>query len=202
MPKLLTQLLNLIFPPRPTEKLIQESTTEDIMKLYSPGTFQSCIYLSSYKTPLIQACVIENKFHNNKRSTELLAQILLQWTKHQILPTLYIAIPLGKNRLRERGYNQVENILDALDNNICIDSSILCRIKETEPQSKLDKDSRTKNIQCAFAYKNEKVDLSQYDQIVIIDDVLTTGATLEEARGTLAPHVPSGGKLRCLAIAH
>lgn len=202
MLKLLTQLLNIIFPPRPTEEIIQKTSIKVATNLYSPGTFQTHIYLCSYQNPIIKASVIENKFHGQAKATQILCSLLEMWKKHQIMPTLYIPIPLGPKRLRERGYNQVENILNTIDSNIEINKKILIRNIETAQQSELDKSNRHKNMQDAFSYVGKSLDLSKYKQVVIVDDVVTTGATLDAARATLAPHLPPHITLRTLAIAH
>ena len=201
MRNLLTDFLRLIFPTRPTETILEELDVSTIELKFSPGCHESIFYLSSYQDEVIKSAIVENKFYRNKKATVILATLLQKWNKHQIANTLYLPIPLSDKRKRERGYNQVEIILEQLKSELEFNTKILKRTKHTQPQTQLQKESRLINLKGAFVYK-EKVDLNAYQQVVIFDDVSTTGGTLNEARATLAPHLPPNTKIICLALAH
>jgi ComF family protein len=86
-----------------------------------------------------------------------------------------IPIPLGKRRLRERGYNQSERIAAALGGLIGrpVRSDLLSRVRETGTQTALTPEARQANVAGAF-----RATSAQGLRLVLIDDVFTTGATL------------------------
>jgi len=95
-----------------------------------------------------------------------------------------VPIPLHPRRLRWRGFNQAELLGELIAKNLGIKfvPDLLIRVKNTEPQVKLDKDQRQINIRRAFALnKNSQFDNLEICNFVLFDDVWTTGATLKEA---------------------
>lgn len=91
-----------------------------------------------------------------------------------------IPVPLHKKRLKQRGFNQAEEIGKILSESLGIPllKNILIRVKETLPQAELKAREREENIKGAFAiiHKNS----IERKKILLVDDVYTTGATLEE----------------------
>ena len=89
-------------------------------------------------------------------------------------------VPLHRRRLGSRGFNQSEWIAQAfrkaIDPNIQVINA-LKRTKNTPSQTELDRTQRKENMKNAFALKR-KNHLKQEDEIMLIDDVFTTGATL------------------------
>jgi len=95
-----------------------------------------------------------------------------------------VPIPLHPRRLRWRGFNQAELLGELIAKNLGIKFTpdLLIRVKNTEPQVKLDKDQRQINIRRAFTLnKNSQFDNLGICNFVLFDDVWTTGATLKEA---------------------
>jgi ComF family protein len=199
---LLTSLGKFIFSERDTELSLNRLDFSQINSLYSPGSFNSFIYLTSYQDPVVKAAIKENKFHNNEKASAVLGSWLNLWTKHQIDNTLYLPIPLSNKRKRARGYNQVERIIKAINPSLQINTGLLRRNKHTKPQVELGREERLNNLKNVFSFCSTEINLNDYQQIVIVDDVVTTGTTLNEARATLAPHLPPHIKITCLAIAH
>jgi ComF family protein len=94
-----------------------------------------------------------------------------------------VPIPLHPRRLRWRGFNQAELLGELIAKNLGIKFTpdLLIRVKNTEPQVKLDKDQRQINIRRAFALnKNLQFDNLGICNFVLFDDVWTTGATLKK----------------------
>jgi len=94
---------------------------------------------------------------------------------------LVVPVPLGKKRLRARGYNQSALLARFMFGRR--PSEVLLRIKDTLPQAELSEKERRKNVKGAFAIRPE-VDVSGR-RVVLVDDVLTTGATVEECARVL-----------------
>ena len=94
-------------------------------------------------------------------------------------PTL-IPVPLFKTRERWRGFNHAELLGKKVAQNLGLkfDHRLLLRIRETKPQALLRKKERSKNIQNAFALQKKRSALKQ--NLIIFDDVWTTGATIKE----------------------
>jgi competence protein ComFC len=105
---------------------------------------------------------------------------------------ILIPIPLSRKRYRERGYNQTELIcreLIKINNlrhgaDLKLENNVLVKTKETEHQANIkDRRERLKNLSDSFSVKNE--DTIKGKNIILIDDVTTTGATLSEAKKIL-----------------
>ena len=112
---------------------------------------------------------------------------------YQFLETkpVLIPIPLHPKRYRHRGFNQAEKIAKAFSRNrqLPMSKKILIRRKYTQPQADLTKQARQKNIQNAFAPSSEILKLGEKPlvgkNIVLIDDVWTTGSTMQECAKVL-----------------
>ncbi len=94
---------------------------------------------------------------------------------------LLIPVPLSKKRLKWRGFNQSEEIGKELSEflEIPLINDVLFKTKEALPQIELDDEAREENVKGAFLLKNkEKI---KGRKILLVDDVYTTGSTLEES---------------------
>ena len=101
--------------------------------------------------------------------------------------SILVPVPLHKKRLKKRGFNQSTWIAGALLKEMGgrVDvSDALTRVRDTPTQTKFDRRERQKNVKNAFAL-SKKNSLNIKDKIVLIDDVYTTGATLNECTKAL-----------------
>jgi len=137
---------------------------------------------------------LQNAIHRFKytgrKSLTPCFQLLMNYAWEQY-PELHAAdalvpVPLHPTSLRDRGYNQAGLLAEALGKAIQkpVWSDILVRARRTPPQARLRKASRLTNIQGAFAVSGRGPSLKGLN-ILLIDDVCTTGATLEECARTL-----------------
>lgn len=103
------------------------------------------------------------------------------------LPDLICPIPLGAQRLIARGFNQSLEIAKPLGNDLGIPvrHDLLLRLRDTVQQSSLHPDARHKNVRNAFTVHSELSNLIQARHIALVDDVITTGTTLNEAAKVL-----------------
>tara|TARA_B100000745_G_scaffold272880_1_gene200985 strand:+ start:3557 stop:4198 length:642 start_codon:yes stop_codon:yes gene_type:complete len=183
-------ILDLIFPPRDEDVLVRSLVPEDIDKMMSPRlvehTSPATISLLSFKSPHVRALIHECKFHNNKRAAELLSYALHSFVREYMLERVELAgvrmllapIPLSLMRYKTRGYNQVANITERVAKSCSLPHrTILAKIKDTKSQVDLNKKDRLRNQQGAFAC--EKVNKNA--TYIVVDDVVTTGATMAAA---------------------
>ncbi len=144
------------------------------------NTFSAFIY-----EPPIDNLITSLKFHHKLIHANLLAELFFQKMGACIspLPDRLIPVPLHDKRIRQRGFNQALEIAKYVSKRagIPLDYKSIIRSKYTEPQSSLPAKHRGKNIKNAFRLK--KLDYKQDlhgKHIVIIDDVVTTGGTVNE----------------------
>jgi competence protein ComFC len=94
---------------------------------------------------------------------------------------ILVPIPLSKKRLRSRGYNHSELLTEGLSKSLNLKLvNSLQRIKETKSQFGLTLKERKENIKGAFAVSANTL-VSKYPNVLLVDDILTTGSTLLEA---------------------
>jgi ComF family protein len=144
-----------------------------------PPLFDSSLSLFRYEATAMQL-VQQLKFNQRLAVSRLMGQMLL----HKILeqqnemPACIMPVPLYRKRLRKRGFNQSIEMARPLAKalSIPIDTYSVLRARDTRPQTGLDRDSRRKNIKGAF----ETVIPLPYEHIALIDDVVTTGSTVNE----------------------
>lgn len=133
-------------------------------------------YFSFYYEEKIRRIISDYKIRNRKNLANDLAFIIRDAINILIKKEnidIIIPVPINKNRLKERGFNQVEYILDILK----INYLKIERIKNTKHMYKLkDLESRKSNIKNAFKLD---IDLTN-KKILLIDDIVTTGATIYE----------------------
>lgn len=109
----------------------------------------------------------------------LKGHIIKSWRPDVIMP-----VPLHASRFRKRGYNQAELIATELGRRLAVpvDGRTLIRCVNTVPQKDLDNNGRAKNTKKAFQVNGNIV---QYKRILLVDDIYTTGATIDACAAAL-----------------
>jgi ComF family protein len=115
------------------------------------------------------------------------------------LPDCIMPIPLSKQRLRERGYNQALEIARPVAKclNVKLDYKSLKRVKPTLPQTLIAHRQRKTNVKNAFSFSAAR----KINHVAMIDDVATTFSTLSEAARTLKKAGVARVDVGCLARA-
>ncbi len=201
-------LLNLFFPPRCAsckmegdfmcKNCVQQFKIKPIRaKSLRPSSedfeyLDGVIYGADYaENPEIQAAISQFKYRFNRELTDYFAELISQ--KMRELGMLkekqasLIPVPLHKKRLNYRGFNQAELIAYAsaakVGDRACV-LTLLSRIKNTSQQAKLSKKERHQNLQEAFEVTGDLCSLSD-SVCFVVDDVCTTGATLDSCARAL-----------------
>lgn len=102
-------------------------------------------------------------------------------------PTLLLPIPLSAARLRERGYNHAWELVRHLGRALACttDARLLLRVRDTPHQLAFPPDQRAGNVRGAFAVEPRRLEELRGRGVTLVDDVMTTGATVAEAARTL-----------------
>ncbi len=200
----LTSLLQLLFPPSHDELLIDACTEEQFaLKLHAHTVLPDISALSSFKDPQMRAALHLCKYHNHPQAAGLLAALLSAWLASQTDSLVIIPVPLSRARLRQRGHNQVETVArQALRGEArhTVYTDVLYRTRNTSPQTTLRKEQRMQNLAGAFEVRPEKLIFLQEKHVILLDDVVTTGATLHSAYTALQSSRASS--VQCVALAH
>jgi len=100
------------------------------------------------------------------------------WMQHPMTADVVVPVPLHATRLRERGYNQAALLAREMARRVglVVDELTLVRQRATAPQVELDAKQRKENVRDAFRCSDDALTSKQ---VLLIDDVCTTGATLE-----------------------
>ncbi len=145
------------------------------------------------------------KYHNDPEIAYFLgryyATFLKNFIKENAIDAL-VAIPLHKHKLRLRGYNQSEMIVKGLQEVLEIEnfSEYVLRNKFTETQTKKTRFERNENVSKVFEISNENTFENKH--ILLIDDVITTGATIESCVNQLTQINNCKVSIGSLAFAH
>ena len=145
--------------------------------------FSELLYLFSYKG-VIRDLILKFKFQSCPYISKIFVNFLLKnekiFQKIKKYDTI-IPVPISKERKLERGYNQslvfARELCKYLENVEIVDNC-LYKTKNTVPQSTLSKQEREENIKNAYELKNKQIIRNK--KILLIDDIYTTGNTVNE----------------------
>jgi ComF family protein len=159
--------------------------------LADPPPFDAAVCAVDYAFPwdrLIQAF----KFHDRTDLAGLLGGLLADAVRRQPAspPSLLMGVPLSSPRLVQRGYDQVRLLVRALRRSLdlpedSVRHDLLERMLDAPPQAGLDRAARQHNLRGAFRVPDPARPVLQGRHVALVDDVMTTGATLREAAATL-----------------
>ena len=153
--------------------------------LKRPPAFARGFAALVYATP-VERLLPRFKFHADLGSGRLLAQLLgdamVSWDGLEGIDRI-VPLPLHRSRLAQRGYNQALELARPLARRfgMRLDIDALQRIRATAAQTELDGPARKRNVCGAFVANADVADAG----ILLLDDVITTGATMREAATTL-----------------
>ena len=155
----------------------RNSNISDNIKYFSSHT-----YLFSYTTP-IREKILQYKFKEQAYLSNMFSEFFVKnekicgfLQKYDII----IPVPMTKKKVRKRGYNQSELIAKQLAKNIPNlkeEKYILIKVKENRTQSSLNRQQRQENVK--DVYKLQNVEKIKEKNIIIFDDIYTTGATID-----------------------
>ncbi len=204
-------LLDLLFPGHSTVAL--EAYFRSLPPL---PRVDGTTVLAPYRHPVIRSAIWDVKYRGNRAVIELFAEKLLPLldAERRAFCAAYpdgdcilVPIPSSKKRRRSRGFNQTELLAKAVilkDKNMSFKTfvfgnNVLYRVKDTKAQSTIkDRKTRLENPQGSFGTYPESI--SKKALYILLDDVLTTGATLSEAKKTLL--TAGACTVICAVLAH
>lgn len=150
------------------------------------SALDSCEVICEY-TGTLKRLIHDMKFRKQQKYAIHLRWLLRQYVntggftkQHDVIP-----VPLHTQRLKERGYNQTEAIFKnwAREEKLSWNPNCLRRIRSTVPQWQLNRSQRKENIKEAFAIYEPEIVKNRH--IILVDDIVTTGITLDECSKVL-----------------
>ena len=163
--------------------------------------FDEHLYIFLYQG-IIRRIILKYKFQEEAYLYKTFVNFLLKnenfFEKIEKYDTI-VPVPISKKRKKKRGYNQSELLAKeiAYNTNLVLEKESLYKIKDIVEQSKLNKENRLKNIQGVYELVNkEKLNKKK---ILLIDDIYTTGSTVNECSKVLREAKPK--KIGVLTLA-
>lgn len=222
--QLITACLDLLVPPRRTERRVHDLTLDDIHRMAHEDGLP-------YRDPMVRDLVWEIKYYGNghaaKLAGEYLADELLAIAAEELGTPILIPMPMHPARRKSRGHNQTEALCEAalralgqgesarqkvlgpslrgypqtiLPNTFASPfeyrKDVLERVVDTPHQQGLHRSKRLKNVEQSMIAHPELV---EGRVCVVVDDVTTTGATLSEAKRALL--AAGARRVHCVALA-
>ncbi len=155
----------------------------------NPHEYIQGISVLEYKGK-VKHTIVRLKFYGKKKYAEALGSIVANKIKSMNnWPSfdLIVYTPLHKTSYTKRGYNQAGLIAGTISKEMGVDigKDVLLKIRKTKSQNKLTRAQRLINIKNAFSVNNRALDLVKDACILLVDDVYTTGTTVDECTRTL-----------------
>jgi len=153
--------------------------------LQKSPAYDQVISIYHYRQPLVWL-IAQMKFNKKRLIARLLSQLMTEYlltikkTRQLALPDAIIPVPLHHKRQYQRQFNQSEELAITLSDalNIPLDTQYLQRHINSAQQSGLDAKQRKKNVKGIFKIHNKRQ--QHYRHVAIVDDVMSTGSTVNE----------------------
>ncbi len=210
--RIVSAVLDVLIPPHDDVSVARSLSEKDIAELVHPRSAGSAWIsaLLSYREPRVRALIRAIKYHGESAILEPIGAILGDYILEVIAEKkllsgwerpLLIPIPSSAKRLRKRDYNQAERIARAalahLSGEVTFAPEALLR-EERKSQVSVPRQKRLENMRGAFSVPDPKAVSGAF--VILIDDVVESGATLEDAKRAL---LAAGAKdVLAIAIAH
>lgn len=195
MLRFLNVILDALLPQKERVRKTSERAPSDFPITPTAHTLlgTQIVTILNYREPAVAELLQSLKYDASGHAAKLCATLLEDYVREEIAarkmfsprPVVLLPLPLHKDRVRERGFNQIEKIVRHLppefhDGTLShIDTSALIRTRYTKQQTRLSRSERLQNVAGAFALADTHV--LRGSHVFLIDDVVTTGATLVEA---------------------
>jgi competence protein ComFC len=177
--------------PRITAPFCPRCGRPQVSGIVCPSCWQRPTEIDGIRSPfrfdeVVRKSIHDLKYRNLKAISPCLAELLADYLEENPLPgEALVSVPLHFRRLRERGYNQSGLLARELGKRIGLPvmEDCLIRVKQAQPQVRaVDVEERRRNVADAFVCRDKRV---SGKQIILIDDVCTSGATLESCAAAL-----------------
>jgi competence protein ComFC len=196
-------MLDILAPPRRTEKLLRTMTVRELRTLTLRGERSGSL---PYHDPRVRALVWELKYYANMQAATLagvlLSEVLIAIASESLGKPVLVPIPMHHARKRERGHNQTELLCEAAlvhaKDFYTYTPDALVRTRATLPQQGLAQHLRLTNIEGSMDVADAQTIRGKV--CVVVDDVSTTGATFAEA--TRALKKAGATRVECVALAY
>ncbi|MCX6703114.1 MAG: phosphoribosyltransferase family protein [Candidatus Zambryskibacteria bacterium] len=194
---IISTFIDWMFPPRQSQHVTRVLSQEDILSFPQAKPIDQSTYaLFAYKDIRVSSLIWEIKYHKNisliNLVVPLLADVIIEeyadknlfenWKNYFLVP-----VPSSKKRIQKRGYSHTEEIAQRLT--VLLPSTItyiphaLRKTVDTPEQNKL----KNRSLRLTNLHHTQEVtmDFPPESSVILIDDVTTTGATLDESRRAL-----------------
>lgn len=165
--------------------------------------FSGCYICCHYQNELVQSILKKYKYSYLENMADILTDILEKQARRLSYDkeTIVTNVPLHRKKKNIRGFDQTEILAKKLAKRLDLKYyPLLVRTKHTKAQAQLDKKSREQNMIKAFSLsKTADQILADCSKIILIDDVVTTGSTFNQAAKALNPN--KNLSVTCLALA-